>query len=147
MPERVRISDPEAGQQTGFQGFHPVRLANPFMVIALGMQHAMDDQMGQMISQSFSLRPCLGADDGQAQHDVSLHRLPAVGKGQNIGGVVFAAPGQIECSPFASTHQPQGDLRFGLEGGPHPAAQLRAINRPVARCIAGLDRKRKAKLR
>jgi hypothetical protein len=50
MSGEVGIADPESAQQRDLEVFHRLRFCRVFMIHALGMKHAVHDQVGQMIA-------------------------------------------------------------------------------------------------
>ena len=93
----------------------------------MGVQHAVDDQVGKVVAQRLVLGVGLVLQHRQADDDVGLHhRLVRVVKGQDVGGSVLAPVLMVELPAFLAADEAQHQLGVGFEGGLHPAAQLRA---------------------
>lgn len=109
MPERVRVGDAKAPENSSLEGFHHTGVMIVLVVMALGMQGPVDDEVGQMIPKALALHPCFVLNHRQANHDVGLEGLAPIGKCEDIGGVILAPPMLIEGAPLGAHDQPQGE--------------------------------------
>src|SRR5471030_865973 len=95
----VGIGDAQRGQDFRLQAFHLGRFLVVLVVVALRMQHAVDDQVGRVLFDGFLLLGRFAFQHVGAEDDVSLRRRVVgqvflalvVGEGQHVGGVVLAA--------------------------------------------------------
>src|SRR5450830_66906 len=128
----IWIGDAQLGQDPGFQAFHLGGLFVIHMVVALRVQHAVDDQMGRMLFHAFLLFRRFLFQHVGAQDDVGAGRLIVgqfffalvVGKGQHIGGVVFFAVVAVQAAAFFGIDEADGQFSRREQGRLHPAADL-----------------------
>jgi hypothetical protein len=86
----------ESLKDAAFQRFHPVGVAGAFVIVAEEMQHAMHDQMPDVMGERFALRRRLARNRLEGQHDVAEEARFAGGEGQDVGRRVLAAPPLIQ---------------------------------------------------
>ena len=147
----VRVGNSQSGEDVFFQRFHFLRFFIVQMVVTLCMQGAVDDQMGGMGFQGFSLFFRFPFQHVGTQDDVGLcHLFRHVGssrfqfrlgrggtgkvefahvvirKSEYVGGVILFAVFTVQGTAFFGIDEAQGDDGRHLEGGLHPAAQFRA---------------------
>src|SRR5471032_3587097 len=95
----VGIGDAQRRQDFRLQAFHLGRFLVVLVVVALRVQHAVDDQVGRVLFDGFLLLGRLAFQHVGAEDDVGLGRRVVrqrfvalvVGEGQHVGGVVLAA--------------------------------------------------------
>src|SRR5450830_1286472 len=128
----IWIGDAQLGQDLGFQAFHLGGLFVIHMVVALRVQHAMDDQMGRMLFHAFLLFRRFLFQHVGAQDDVGAGRLVVrqrflafvVGKSEYIGGVVFFAVIAVQAAAFLGIDEADGQFGRREQGRFYPAAYL-----------------------
>src|SRR5471032_2049399 len=103
----VGIGVAEAGQDVGFDAFHLGRFLVVHVVVALRVQHAVDDQVGGVFFHGFLLLGRFPLQHVGAEDDVGLGRRVVreffafvVGEGQHVGGVVLLAVVAVQGAAF-----------------------------------------------
>jgi hypothetical protein len=70
----------------------------------------------------------IARDDGRAQDEVGFHgRTAGVVKGENVGGIVFAAVFTVESTAFGFAHDTHRDLPGCTECGTDPTGHEVAL--------------------
>jgi hypothetical protein len=104
--------------------FHSRRVGSPLMIVALQMQHAVDDEVRAVGAERLSLRPRLPRQDRDAQYDVAGQRVDIiVHERQHVGGVLPAAEACVETAAFALADEAKRHRKIALLRYLHPAAQ------------------------
>ena len=111
---RVGVGHAEAGQDSSLQTFHDQRLGGVLVVEAVKVQHAMHDQVPQMVGERLSLRRRLGHADLTGQGDVARVALCArtSRKGQHIGRLVLATEACVQRPDRRIVRQQNGDVAW-----------------------------------
>src|SRR5450830_299270 len=128
----IWIGDAQLGQDLGFQAFHFGGLFVIHMIVALRVQHAVDDQMGRVFFHAFLLFRRFLFQYVGAQDDVGTRRLVVgqfcfafvIGKGQHIGGVVFFAVIAVQVASFFGIDKAYRQFSGREQGRLHPAAHF-----------------------
>jgi hypothetical protein len=107
MPHRVWIGDAKAPENSSLEGFHHAGVMIVLVIMTLGMQGPVDDEVGQMVAKALALLFCFLLHHRQANDDVGLEGLAPIGKREDIGGVILAPPVLIQGTPLGAHHQPQ----------------------------------------
>ena len=91
--------------------FHPRRFGGPFVIVALQVQHAVDDKVRAMRGERFALLHGLAPQHRSAEHDITARRAMfiIVHERQHVGGTVLAAMPTIERAAFGFLNEPEDD--------------------------------------
>jgi hypothetical protein len=123
----VRIAIAEAAKQRDLARFHPRGVVAAFVIVALQMQHAVDDEMREMRPHRLPLRSRLPRHDRHAHDDVAGPRDDViVHERQDVRRVVAGAIPGVEPAGLAGADEAQRDDEAARRGGEDPAAQRRA---------------------
>ncbi len=108
MPMRARIRRSSVSMRTASLRF--------FVIEAEKMQHAVDDEMGEVVGERLALRRRLACDGGVRKDDIAheqrlaRHRRLAARKCQHVGRGIAAAPAPVEGADHRVVAQHDGNL-------------------------------------
>jgi hypothetical protein len=112
------------------------------VIEALGVQRAVNDQMGVVRDQRDALRRRFGLDHRRAENEVGAEdRRVVVGKCQHVGRVVLATEVAVEGQAFVAVDDPHRDLGRHGERGADPARDVGAGDRAAMARVDELERK------
>ena len=94
------------------------------MVESLQVQHAVHDEVGDVVGEFLALLARLAAQHRRAQHEVAGERKSViVHEGQHVGRMVPAAELGVQALPLPRADEADGDGGGAVERGARPAAQ------------------------
>ena len=118
----VGVGVAEGGEDLPLALLHGLRRRLLLVVVALGVQRAMHQQVCVVRLQRQAELPRLALDHLGAQDQVGQHqRLALVVEGQHVGRVVAAAVVAVQGTALVGVDQAHGDLRRAVERGADPA--------------------------
>src|SRR5471030_435191 len=143
----VGIGDAQRRQDFRLQAFHLGRFLVVLVVVALRVQHAVDDQVGGVLFDGFLLLGRFAFQHVGAEDDVGLGGRVVVdffafvvGEGQYVGGVVLAAIVAVQGLAFGGVDEAYRQLGRGEQRGRHPAPHFRARDGFLQAGVGILDR-------
>src|SRR5215203_968073 len=156
-PSRDRIGDPKPRQGFDLERLHDLRLGFGFVIVAEEVQDAVDNKVRRVVRQGLALAFRLARHRSEGERDIA-ERLASrhsgvriCRKGQNIRGLVLAAPGAIQGANSLVVGEKQaeldillsrrvlGDRQRGLDGAARQSLDI-AERRPALRRGGKIER-------
>ncbi len=107
----------EAVEEAGFGLFHAAGLAGQRVVVALQMEHAVDDEVGEVVGEAAAGGACFAADCAEGEDDFAGEAWAGGVEGQDVGGFVAVTVGGVEAFYRGVAVQDDCGAAAGGDGG------------------------------